>query len=1060
MFTMLNLVVHAGCTGLTRHSLDAGWRFHLGDIAGAADLCPGGADDPFRPLNDTACASWGHANPHGTLSVDECRLACCGDPMCAGWTHSAHSYKTGYGSTCYLGDSPASCVAGGNATGDVGGIRAIPVPPAALPPGSAQSTAFDDSAWRVLDVPHDFVVEQLPGRADAAQQQGSHGYRAKNVSWYRRSFSVPPLAAGEAGAGAVWLEFDGVYRAADVWLNGEHLGHHSSGYVGFRFRLDGLACFRAGRGASNVVAVRVDPRANEGWFYEGGGIYRHVWLLTAAAAAHIAPLGVFAPATLTGAIDRSARGAGGYAVADAEVTVATELEGAHPAADVAAGLVIAAFTVQTVLLGPGGEVAWEGSTPAPADGSAAQQVARLTKASLWEPPSSAQQRVAALYTVVSTLLRDGVAVDSVNTTIGIRRVSHDAARGLLINGAAVKAKGMCNHQDFAGVGTAVPDRLQAFRVRAMAAHGVNAWRMSHNPPNAELLDALDRAGMLVMDETRNFGHHSTWLRDWEDMVRRDRNRASVIWWSVCNEIGCEQATSDVTISAGVAFKAALHALDDTRPMTAGWKGYTVAGAMNMTTETLWTTKVVDVYGKNYGNGDFYDALHNETPATPLLASEHCSCNSDRAAFANASDGILGPSRAWGCLGSCWQPVATRPFVQGLMAWTGFDYRGENTWPETNAQFGMLDLAGFPKDDAYWWQSQFLPDSPTVRLVPGSWEAPPPRTGAPTALVTAACTGLPGQGFDFAELQSPAGAVAMRSRSDPTLCVRYNPVLQRQHWADIGPCVASDPNQHFYWDAPATPKRLVWANASDPGHNKCLDLFGGTGPQIDFFECRRGANQEWTYVAASGALHPTVSGFNGTCVDDSEARPVWVYTNGDRAELFLNGASLGAQDIAPFDKGTWAVPFVPGNLTVLASRGGGAWGSDTKETAGAAATVQLGVDMPSEGDAPLVADGRDIAVLTATVVDAKGRAVTACDVYEDACPEVVVTVENGMLLGMGNGDPKDHTAEGRAAGNARRVFGGVVRVLVQTSKTPGDIVVHATASALKGASVTITAFAAP
>ena len=184
-----------------------------------------------------------------------------------------------------------------------------------------------------------------------------------------------------------------------------------------------------------------------------------------------------------------------------------------------------------------------------------------------------------------------------------------------------------------------------------------------------------------------------------------------------------------------------------------------------------------------------------------------------------------------------------------------------------------------------------------------------------------------------------------------------------------------------------------------------------------------------------------------------------YTNGDRVELFLNGVSLGAQDVAPFDKGTWSVRYAPGNLTAVATRGGGAWGSDTKETAGAAVAVRLRVDAPRRADAPLVADGHDVVVLTASVVDASGRRVTACDVYEGACPEVLVTVRNGALLGMGNGDPKDHTAEGRAAGNARRVFGGVVRVIVQAPTAPGDVVVTASAAGLKSASVTVAAAAA-
>ena len=203
---------------------------------------------------------------------------------------------------------------------------------------------------------------------------------------------------------------------------------------------------------------------------------------------------------------------------------------------------------------------------------------------------------------------------------------------------------------------------------------------------------------------------------------------------------------------------------------------------------------------------------------------------------------------------------------------------------------MLDLAGYPKDDAFWWQSQFLPRTPTVRLVPGSWEAQPPWKTARTPLATERCApGTPGQAFDFAELPAGAragagsGGVAMRSRTDPTRCVSYSPaVLDRQHWAVMTPCAAGDPNQRFSWDAPATPNRLVWTNASNPSHTKCLDLFGGVDyfdARIDFFDCLgSGRNQEWNYTAESGALRPVAPAPGKTtgCVADGESRPVWVY----------------------------------------------------------------------------------------------------------------------------------------------------------------------------------------
>jgi beta-galactosidase len=339
-----------------------------------------------------------------------------------------------------MGDSAYSCKTTKNSKGNVGGIRKIPAAIALPADGGPQSLGFDDSKWRMVDVPHDFVVEQIPEYS----LEGSHGYRAKNVSWYRREINI--IASGSE---AVWLEFDGVYRAADFWMNGQYLGHHSSGYTSFRFRLDTVSFVKMG--ASNLLAVRVDPRANEGWFYEGGGIYRHVWLVTTPAA-HIAPWGVYAPSQITGTIGRT----GGYAQADATVTIITELEGLASRTNVDNGQIDGRFAVQTAIVGPDGQTTvWTGSVPAAAatGASSVTQQANLSNAALWEPPPPnvppnvpPSVRTAALYTVVSTLMQDSKAIDSVNTTIGIRHLDFDPNKGLVVNGVAVKAKGMCNHQ--------------------------------------------------------------------------------------------------------------------------------------------------------------------------------------------------------------------------------------------------------------------------------------------------------------------------------------------------------------------------------------------------------------------------------------------------------------------------------------------------------------------------------------------------------------------------------------------------------------------------------------
>ena len=275
------------------------------------------------------------------------------------------------------------------------------------------------------------------------------------------------------------------------------------------------------------------------------------------------------------------------------------------------------------------------------------------------------------------------------------------------------------------------------------------------------------------------------------------------------------------------------------------------------------------------------------------------------------------------------------------------------------------------------------------------------------------------------------------------------------------CEAGDSNQLFWWNE--STGVLQWATSStNPMDRLCLDLLGGHSG-VDFYSCRPGANQEWQYSRTSGVLKPTALAAVGQCVTlmGGGLRQAWVYTNGDAAELFLNGKSRGRQSIAPFDKGTWFLTYEAGNLSVAVTKDGAPWGTDAATIADSAAAtaLKLSVDMPviGNGDAPLAPDGQDVIILTATVLDAHGRVVAMCDVAK-GCPVVRVDVTGpGALLGMGNGDPHDHTLEGRTGGNTRRVFSGRVRALVQSiAGNGGDIVVTASASGLTSSSATVTA----
>ncbi len=368
---------------------------------------------------------------------------------------------------------------------------------------------FSDASWRTVNLPHDWAVE-LPFDQSA---DGSHGFKAlgetfpqNSVGWYRRTFE---LAADDSGK-RIWLEFDGVFRDCTVFLNGWFVGHHESGYSSFRYDVTDIV----NRDGKNILAVKVDASEAEGWFYEGAGIYRHVWLVKTAPVA-LAPEGVFVFSRFPNNVPDG----------PAEIHMRTELRNSttNPASAI----------VKCQIFAPNGMVVANSeqivAAVAPAGQSAAEQTAEVANPQLWSPESPQ------LYRLVTTVEKDGEIVDRTETEFGIKTVAFDPEKGFLLNGKPYELKGTCNHQDHAGVGAAVPDRLQYFRVARLKEMGVNAYRTSHNPPTPELLDACDHLGMLVMDENRLLGSDTMHLEQVEGLVRRDRNHACVGIWSIANE---------------------------------------------------------------------------------------------------------------------------------------------------------------------------------------------------------------------------------------------------------------------------------------------------------------------------------------------------------------------------------------------------------------------------------------------------------------------------------------------------------------------------------------------
>jgi beta-galactosidase len=543
----------------------------------------------------------------------------------------------------------------------------------------AAAPEFDDTSWRIVDLPHDWVVE---GPFDQTANL-SQGYRPRGISWYRRSFKLPPSDKGRD----LEIQFDGVATHCTVWVNGIVAARNWCGYTSFQIDLTPFARFGDD---VNTIAVQVDANAMEGWWYEGGGIYRHTWLVKRNPV-HVITDGIYANPVQ--AVD-------GTWTLPIEATL---VNSGREAADV---------EVTSFLLDPAGKEVARGNNKGTIG------VFHNTPISFTLPVSSPHLWSVddpTLYQVRTIVTRDGTEVDNVTTHCGFRTERFDAQKGFFLNGQSLKIHGVCDHQGHAGVGVAVPDALWDFRIRQLKKMGVNAVRCAHNPPNAEFLDACDRLGMMVLDENRNFNPTPEYIRQLQWMVRRDRNHPSVIIWSVFNEEPMQGTEAGYEMVRRMS--AAVKELDTSRPITAAMSGG-ILGGLNV-------SDAVDLVGFNYQQGN-YDKYHQSHPDKPMTSSEDTSAFMTRGEWADDSAKHICSSydteRApWGATHrDAWQAVAARPFVAGDFIWTGFDYRGEPTpykWPSVSSYFGCMDLCGFPKMAFYLHQAQWVLDHPIITLVP-------------------------------------------------------------------------------------------------------------------------------------------------------------------------------------------------------------------------------------------------------------------------------------------------------------------------------------------------------
>lgn len=532
---------------------------------------------------------------------------------------------------------------------------------------------FDDSSWQKVSLPHDWAVD-LPYSPEASH---SHGYKCigwkypeNSVGWYRKHIEIPAEDKGKQ----FFIEFEGIYRDSEVFCNGFYLGGERSGYASSVYTLTPYLNY----GGDNVIAVRCDASLEEGWYYEGAGIYRNVRLYKS---------GPVSMKHYSLKISQKKADGSIWTVSDGTADVYVDescIDFDYILADAAVNR--DKVTRETEIRD--------------AEGRRVERAERR-----WSIDSPY------LYTLTVRLFYDGELSDVVTRRFGVRTLEFSPEKGLLLNGVAVKLRGANMHLDHAGVGVAVPDELWRYRISRLQEYGFNAVRTSHNCASVSMLDLCDEMGVLVIDENRQFGVNQEQLRQLRNMIDRDRNHPSVILWSVGNEEwAVEHGEKGVEIARRMS--GAVHGMDRTRPST-----YGNAGGPDL-------VKGVDVFGYNYIVQNPVDEYHRLYPEKCAVGTEETSGAGTRGVYRTVPEkGWMVPLNRIDTLGRVnvieygWKFYKSRPWGLGLFYWTGFDYRGEPNpmkWPATGSQFGIFDYCGFPKDEAFYLKAAWK-DEPSVHI---------------------------------------------------------------------------------------------------------------------------------------------------------------------------------------------------------------------------------------------------------------------------------------------------------------------------------------------------------
>ena len=696
MFILITLAISAPARAQAspreRDSINAGWRFTMGD---PADMTTDLRYDMRPDYNDSGDGKVADARP------DEAqRTADAGLKVLKRWILPT--------ANPFIKD-PAKRHArpSGNPGGDVSYVQ----------PG------FDDSGWTRVDLPHDWAIA---GPFIAEGPYGGMGrLKSWGVGWYRRSIDVSAVDAGKS----IFLDVDGAMSYATVWLNGRIVGGWPYGYNSWRVDLTPYVV----PGGKNVLAIRLDnPPASARW-YPGGGLYRDIWL-TRTAPVHVAQWGT---AVTTSEVSAASARIGISLAIDnagdrpAAISATTEIYALDAAGH--RGKAVARIAHAPGQATAGGNLTLDGSTV-------------LTRPRLWGPPPTQAPN---LYLAVSTIRHDGRVADVYETRFGIRDVRLDPDRGMIVNGEAIRIQGVNNHHDLGALGAAFNRRAAQRQLEILREMGVNAIRMSHNPPAPGLLDLADEMGFVVIDEV-----FDSWERkktpldfhlifpEWREadlraMIRRDRNHPSIILWSVGNEVG-EQYSGEAGAQMTRDLVAIAKDEDPTRPTTV---------AMNYAKADMPMPGAVDVISLNYQGAGIrgivgqYPAFREKFPDKMILSSESASALSSRGEYLFPVAGaISGPVRPWSGgdpvthqvsayelhaadFGSAPDRVFASDdqhrYVAGEFVWTGFDYLGEPTpyYTSRSSYSGIVDLAGFPKDRFWLYQARWRPDLKFAHILP-------------------------------------------------------------------------------------------------------------------------------------------------------------------------------------------------------------------------------------------------------------------------------------------------------------------------------------------------------